>query len=152
MGLRPSRHRRPVVAERTAGAGRFYARPAPHRLFTLEQANHSLVFLRPVVADLCDAFAGACRCHERMRRGAVLRDQERWVSEQDQAIARFDRALDEIESVGAELLCCQTGDIAFPALIDSHPARFIWSPRRDSWTQVCLWPRLQPVPAAAAAQ
>lgn len=150
MGLRPSQDRRPALADPAVRAPCSPERFAPRRIFTLDQAIQSLVFLRPVVSDLREAFARACSCHARIHRDATM--HPRSVIEQDRAIARFDRALDEIETVGAELLCCRTGLLAFPTLIESCLGRHIWSPAQDAWSQVCLLPRLHHIPASAAVQ
>lgn len=100
----------------------------PRIPFTREQVMRALVFLRPVIVDLREAFAAACACHDRLGHSESSAQRAALVAEQDRAIARFDRALDEIESVGAELVCCVSGEVAFTLVAGSESARLVWSP------------------------
>ena len=105
--------------------------PAPRRYFTPEQARAALVFLRPVIDDLHLAFCQAVNCHDRLR-CAELRDHvARLIADQAAAIARFDRALDEVELAGAELLDCRTCVLAFPTRQQGGLQRLVWSPTDD---------------------
>lgn len=124
----------------SAGSGRSRDRElmvslAPRRFFTSEQAQAALTFLRPVIEDLHSAFCAALDCHNRLR-VAVLREHvARLIAEQAEAITRFDRALDEVELAGAEVLDCRPCVLAFPTRQDGENQRLIWSPTDDRLKQ-----------------
>ncbi len=133
MARRPARHRVDGSTRRGSAAA-FAARLEARVCFTHDQARRALIFLRPVLIDLCAAFAEACACRERLRSAPGAAPRSSWVSQQERAIARFDRALDDVESVGAEVICCESGRLAFPTLVDSRPARLTWSLQDEVWS------------------
>ncbi len=137
MGRSPARHRVDASTRRMAAA-RLAARFEPRIFFTDEQAQRALVFLRPVVIDLCEAFAQARACRDLIRMAVGGRRRAWWIDAQEQAIARFDRALDDVESAGAEVVCCESGRLAFPTAADRGPARLVWSLREGAWSRAVI--------------
>jgi len=134
MGRRPSRHRVDSGARTALAEAQRRVRFEPRVLFTCERANRALVFLRPVTTDLREALAEALRCHDRLSGPLSLALRAAVAAEQDRAVARFDRALEEIESVGVELVSCVPGEVAFPMVAGTEPSRLVWSSRDDRWS------------------
>jgi len=131
MGRKSTKRHRASVGSRRARTNDVIASLTPRRFFTSEQARAALAFLRPVIGDLHGAFCVAVDCHNRLR-SAVLREHvARLIAEQAEAIARFDRALDEVELAGAELLDCRMCVLAFPTRQRGETQRLIWSPTDD---------------------
>lgn len=132
MGRKSTKRHRASAGADAARAKRLLDVLGPQRRFTRCEAQAALAFIRPVVADLQAAFSEALRCHELLR-CAVLRDHIASLElKQAEAIARFDRAIDEIELTGAELVDCETWSVGF-SLPDSPAGseRWVWTPGDD---------------------
>lgn len=127
MGRKSAKRHRASAGGSRARSTELIASLAPRRFFTSEQAHAALTFLRPVIVDLHGAFCAAVDCHNRLR-SAVLREHvTRLIAEQAAAIARFDRALDEVQLVGAEVLDCESCALAFPTQHQGKVQRFVWT-------------------------
>ncbi len=139
MGRRSTRRHRASISADVARIRRLTTSLEPQRYFTQEQALAALAFLRPVIEDLQAAFRIAVDCHRRLRI-AVLSEQVKTLqARQAQAIERFDRAIDEVELVGGELLDCWTGAVAFPTGNGADRVHLIWSPNDEhQWRSATL--------------
>lgn len=110
-------------------AGAVFASFEPLRWFTHDQAMAALVFLGPVVEEMRVAFQAAVECHRQLRGAVAAAHVASLEAQQDCAIARFDRALDDVELTGAELLDVKSFALAFPTLQHGRMHRLVWSPQ-----------------------
>lgn len=139
MGRRSTKRHRASIGADVVRFKRLTASFEPRRFFTQDQALAALAFLRPVIEDLQAAFRDAVDCHRRLS-FALLREHVAAVEvQQARAIERFDRAIDEVEFAGVELLDCWTGTVAFPTRVDPGGVYLIWSPHDDTqWRMATL--------------
>ncbi|MCC6908732.1 MAG: DUF2203 family protein [Phycisphaerales bacterium] len=129
MGRRSTRrHRAPWGAE-LVRARQVSAAFEPRRWFSHDEALAALVFLRPVVEEMHGAFQAAMECHRLLRCAVFAEHIAQLGAQQDRAIARFDRALDDVELTGAQLLDVRSFALGFPTLQQGRVHRLVWSPK-----------------------
>lgn len=107
------------------------------KIFSHEQANRALAFVRPVVKDILrkrDLFYEVQKKLERDQHNQFLIDACTNLSEQ------IIHDIREVESTGAIFKDVRIGLVDFPAVIDGYEAYYCWSFGENS---VCYWHDLE---------
>jgi len=119
---------------------------APRRktrhFFTLEEANHSLVLVRRIVADIIGHYDRLVEVHETVEALEAAGRLGQVEDARDELVFTADKiriCLEELEEVGVELCDWGLGIVDFPALSDGREVRLCW---RSDEPQVSHWHEL----------
>jgi len=103
---------------------------AVKRFFTVESAGETLVFVRPVVRDVVQAYTELMRLRTEQQELALLRDVHERLSEVrariDEHVQRLKQLHHELADVGCELKDLVGGLVDFPARLDGRTVYLCW--------------------------
>lgn len=105
------------------------------RLFTLDQANASLVLVRRIVGDIVKYYQQVLDCQEIMEASQQNGSREQLEMCQKDLINhvnRLQRCADELAGVGLELKDWALGIVDFPSLRDGREVRLCWQHGEES--------------------
>ena len=95
-------------------------------LFTVSEARRALPYVARVAQDAVSAFQQVQEC--RMALHQARSPQERTVIAQrrDRALIQFNRAIDEFDDVGADIVNLAAGIVRFNATVDGRRVSLVW--------------------------
>lgn len=109
------------------------------RVFSVDEARRSLVFVSRAAGDAAEAYAVVQQCRLALHRGegpSSRQTREDLAGRRDAALRRLDRAIDECNAVGADLIDIPNGRIRFAARCCGSEFPLIWEigdPIDDRW-------------------
>jgi hypothetical protein len=104
------------------------------RLFTLDQANASLVLVSRIVADIVCHYQHVLDCQEIQEQYQRQGTQEQAEQAQQQLLHHVEKlqgCADELAVVGVELKDWALGIVDFPAILENREVRFCWQHGED---------------------
>lgn len=104
-------------------------RTSPARVFTLEQANRSLVLLQRIVGEVIEEYDRLLRLEEQIEAAEQHNHPTRLEQARRDLVAAVDRlqcCLEELEDIGVELRDFARGIVDFPAERDGRPISYCW--------------------------
>jgi hypothetical protein len=131
-----------MSVERTANPTRPTSPPA--RVFTVESANQSLVYVRRIVHDVTVHYARLNEWRAERDHCIAAGDARERIEELgqliDETVDTLNRLYDELAAVGCELKDWATGLVDFPSERDGRPICLCW---RLGEPRVAWWHELQ---------
>ncbi|MEM8875509.1 MAG: DUF2203 family protein [Planctomycetota bacterium] len=119
----------------------FVEPPRQQRLFTPQQANQTLPLVRRIVDDLRHEHAAAKKLHDELCTVPLMdRGQRRRIGRQlTRSVRKLELFVEEIRSIGADVVDYRTATVEFAARIDDRPVVLSWRPgeeRVDHWREL----------------
>ncbi len=103
---------------------------APHKFFTLPEANRALAFVRPVTQNIVDSYRELMALRQRRGALAAANAAESELAEVQTGVERILERLktlnEELTLVGCSLKDWQTGLIDFPAKLEDRRVWLCW--------------------------
>jgi len=96
------------------------------RHFTIAQARRTLVYVRPIVRDIREAYRSAVALQHRLEYPLPDEDLDQLRVQYEALMERLNRFVDELHEVGAELKDYDLGLVDFPAEHDGREICLCW--------------------------
>lgn len=110
---------------------------ATARIWTEDQANAALVYLRPIVEQAMGIYRDAMDMRARIRWCPDGRHRDELKGEYETMMDRLTALTDDVDRTGASLQNYRTGSIMFPAACDGYWG-VVWNP---SMGDTIRWPK-----------
>lgn len=104
-------------------------RTTPARVFSLDQANRSLVLLQRIVGEVIEEYDRLLRLEETIEAAEQHNQPARLEQARRELVATVDRlqcCLEELEDIGVELRDFSRGVVDFPAERQGRPISYCW--------------------------
>lgn len=95
------------------------------RLFDLDEANRSLVYVSKIVDDICETYQTALDIQQR-RDELVAEHAEPLMANYNNAVRQLNGYVEELAAAGVELKDYELGLVDFPAEHDGRTIAFCW--------------------------
>lgn len=107
--------------------------PQSRRLFTPQQANRTLPLVRRIIEDLRAEHTAAKQLHDELCTVPLMdRGQRKRIGRRlTRSVRKLETLVDEIRSIGADVVDYRTATVEFAALIDDRPVVLSWRPGED---------------------
>ena len=80
----------------------------------------------PIVRDAVEAYHTILHCRQMLAAATQPADVTRWSRLRDQSLRQLNRATDDCNAVGADLLDLSRGLIRFAAMLDDRAVSLLW--------------------------
>lgn len=113
------------------------SRRRPRQVFTLEQANRSLVLVRRILRDAVQGYERLNKLQKRLQRAARQGKRaqiEAAQGEYQQAAGLLNRFIEELNKVGCELKDLEIGVVDFPSMHEEKEICLSWQLDEDAIT------------------
>lgn len=105
-------------------------------LFDPDDVEARIVLLASIVPEARSKFRRLSTLGYRLKRlrdcGSIGRRTSRRIDELERQVAELEArvfaCVEEVESIGGQIVDLDTGEVTFPTLIDGRPAYLVWRP------------------------
>ena len=99
----------------------------PRRVvFSVSEARRALPYVARTVGDICEGYQTAQQCRAALAQRPAVAQMEWLVHQRDSALHQLNRAIDECNAVGAEVIDISTGAIRFDARTNGRRLSLLW--------------------------
>jgi Uncharacterized conserved protein (DUF2203) len=108
-------------------------------VFSVAQSRRALAYLATVVRDAVEAYHVIMHCRVMLKSASEAKEIARWSTLRDQALRQLNRAADDCNAVGADLLDLSVGQIRLAAMIEDRAVSLLWrlgEPVEGRWAEL----------------
>lgn len=108
-------------------------------LFTVAEARRALPYVARVARDAVSAFQQIQECRLGLEAARAPHERTGIALKRDRALTQFNRAIDEFNDVGADIVNLATGIVRFNALVGERRASLVWrmgEPTSAAWREL----------------
>ena len=105
---------------------------AGKKYFTVDEANKSLAYVRPVTRDLMDCYAHVVDIRHRIEKPLEDDNREHLEAEYESTMDHLSELVDELHQVGVELKDFERGLIDFPSVYEKREIYLCWQFKETS--------------------
>lgn len=106
-------------------------------VFSVREAQRALPYVARILRDAAQAYREVQECRQMLATSSITAQQRAELCDRrDAALHRLNRAIDECNAVGADLLDIPLGRVRFNAILDGRKASLIWrlgDPIDNAW-------------------
>jgi hypothetical protein len=95
-------------------------------LFTITDARRALRYVAPVAKDAADSYRRAQQIRHQLLCTSGARERIQLAEQRDEALRKLNRAIDECNAVGADLLNIPEGLVRFHAELNDRRMSLVW--------------------------
>lgn len=112
----------------------------PHCVvFRVSEARRALPYISRAVADIQQAYKTANRCRTALKRRLTSEEKCSFEQFRDNALMQLNRAIDECDAVGANVVNMASGTVKFEAKTQGRFVSLVWrlgEPTNNVWPDI----------------
>jgi len=105
-------------------------------VFRVSEARRALPYVSRAVTDIQQAFKTAKRCRAALKRRLSMEEKFSIEQMRDNALMQLNRAIDECDAVGANVVDMGKGTVRFESKTHGQPVSLVWrlgEPTNNVW-------------------
>jgi len=109
----------------------------PQAHFTLSDARRALPYVARIIEDAAEAFEAIHLARAELKVPSSTMSRPELCARRDGALRRLNRAIDECNAVGADLIDLRQGLVRFNADLSGRPVSLVWrlgDPVLNAWS------------------
>ena len=108
-------------------------------VFQVSEARRALPYISRAVADIQQAYRTAKRCRVALKRSLPIEEKGGFELIRDNALMQLNRAIDECDAVGANVVDMANGTVKFEAKTQGQTVSLVWrlgEPTNNAWPDI----------------
>ena len=108
-------------------------------VFQVSEARRALPYISRAISDIHQAYNTAKRCRAALKRQLSTEEKISYEQMRDNALMQLNRAIDECDSVGANVVDLAHGTVRFEARTQGKPVSLVWrlgEPIHNAWDNI----------------
>lgn len=110
-----------------------------HVVFQVSEARRALPYISRAVSDIHQAYKTAKQCRAALKRHLSADEKFGYEQMRDNALTQLNRAIDECDSVGANVVDLANGTVRFESRTQGRAISLVWrlgEPIHNAWPDV----------------
>ncbi len=95
-------------------------------VFQVSEARRALPYISRAVTDIHNAYKTAKRCRAALKRRITITERDSFEQLRDNALTQLNRAIDECDAVGANVVDMVNGTVRFEARTQGKAVSLVW--------------------------
>ncbi len=108
-------------------------------VFQVAEARRALPYISRAVTDIHNAYRTAKRCRAALKRRLSIAERDSFEQLRDNALMQLNRAIDECDAVGVNVVDMVNGTVRFEARVQGQAVSLVWrlgEPTNNFWLDI----------------